>query len=64
MSREKSMARAKKLTAAEISARLLTVKSLVTNIKDAMPRSAALFRREACEEIDDLLGDLRRGVAE
>lgn len=57
------MSRSKKLTAAEVSARLLAVKRMVADLKDAMPRAAAEMRREACEEIDDIIGDLRAGVA-
>jgi hypothetical protein len=57
------MSRPKKLTVPEVSARLLALKRMVANLRDAMPRAAEEMRREACEEIDDLVVALRSGVA-
>jgi hypothetical protein len=43
--------------------RLVDLKMMVAGLKDAMPTLAAQIRREACEEIEDLIGDLRRGAS-
>lgn len=57
------MGRPKKLTSADVTARLIEIKRRVFNLRDAMPRAAEEMRRETCEEIDDLIGELRHGVA-
>jgi hypothetical protein len=46
-----------------ITARLIQIKRMVASTKDALPRTAAELRREACEELDELIGDIRGGVA-
>lgn len=52
------MTRKKRPADAEIVRRLIAVKMMVTGIKDAMPTTAAELRREACETLDDMIGEL------
>lgn len=57
------MAGKQKPTVPAITARLIQIKRMVASTAGAMPRTAAEMRREACEEIDDLIGEIRQGVA-
>lgn len=52
------MSRPKKPTGPEIVRRLTAVKVMIAGMKGALPNMAAELRREACESIDDLIGEL------
>ena len=52
------MARKARATADQIVARLLGVKVLIREMGGAMPSRAAELRREACEELDDLMKEV------
>lgn len=54
--------KARKIDGPQVTARLIAIKRMVANLKDAMPRAAAEMRREACEEIDDLIDELRTAL--
>ena len=57
------MSKTKRPTDGDLIRRLVDLKMMVAGLKDAMPTLAAQIRREACEEIEDLSGDLRRGAS-
>jgi hypothetical protein len=52
------MARRKNLTPPELRMRLLKLKLVVASMKDAMPTTREELRRSACEDIDDLIGEV------
>jgi hypothetical protein len=54
------MAKAQKITLAEVLQRLAAIKLMVAATKGAMPTIANELRREACESIDDLVEDISR----
>jgi hypothetical protein len=54
-----SPGRRRKPDADTIVQRLVAIKMMVAGMKDAMPTAAAELRREACEAIDDLIGEVR-----
>lgn len=58
-----SAARRQRAKLDDVVTRLIVVKRMVAGTKDAMPTMAGELRREACETIDDIIQDLRRGAA-
>lgn len=52
------MSRKARPTDAELIRRLTAIKVMVSGTKGALPNMASELRREACESIDDLIGEL------
>jgi hypothetical protein len=53
------MGKKKKPTETEIIMRLSAIKMMVAGMKNAMPTMASELRRSVCEDIDELVEDIR-----
>lgn len=54
------MTKQKAPSPAELVGRLIAIKLMVAGMKDAMPTTARELRREVCESLDDLIGDVTK----